>query len=135
MEAQARKEAAEDEIALEKAKGKILPDNVAAELTIMLRKRADEAAKEALYYADRMAAEVENSVPVGASNGAERTSTSAARPRLMRCACWVCWETLEARKMTVSISPISAVSAENEARVSWGNYTMLMHPAPSGCRV
>lgn len=54
MEAQARKEAAEDKIALEKAKGKILPDNVAAELTIILRKQADEAAKEALYYADRM---------------------------------------------------------------------------------
>lgn len=71
MEAQARKEAAEDKIALEKAKGKILPDNVAAELTIMLRKQADEAAKEALYYADRMAAEVENSVPVGASNSAK----------------------------------------------------------------
>lgn len=72
MEAQARKEAAEDKIALEKAKGKILPDNVAAELTIMLRKQADEAAKEALYYADRMAAEVENSVPVGAANSAKR---------------------------------------------------------------
>mgnify|MGYP005954296381 CR=1 FL=1 len=71
MEAQARKEAAEDKIALEKAKEKILPDNVAAELTIMLRKQADEAAKEALYYADRMAAEVENSVPVGASNSAK----------------------------------------------------------------
>ena len=65
MEAQARKEAAEDKIALEKAREKILPDNVATELTIMLRKQADEAAKEALYYADRMAAEVENSVPVG----------------------------------------------------------------------
>ena len=72
MEGQARKEAAEFKIALEKAKGKILPDNVAAELTIMLRKQADEAAKEALYYADRMAAEVENSVPVGASNSAKR---------------------------------------------------------------
>ena len=72
MEAQARKEAAEDKIALEKAKGKILPDNVAAELTIMLRKQADEAAKEALYYADRMAAEVENSVPAGAANSAKR---------------------------------------------------------------
>ena len=72
MEAQARKEAAEDKIALEKAKEKILPDNVATELTIMLRKQADEAAKEALYYADRMAAEVENSVPVGASNSAKR---------------------------------------------------------------
>ena len=71
MEAQARKEAAEDKIALEKAKGKILPDNVAAELTIMLRKQADEAAKEALYYADRMAVEVENSVPVGATNSAK----------------------------------------------------------------
>lgn len=71
MEAQARKEAAEDKIALEKAKGKILPDNVAAELTIMLRKQADEAAKEALYYADRMAADVENSVPVGAANSAK----------------------------------------------------------------
>lgn len=71
MEAQARKEAAEDKIALEKARGKILPDNVATELTIMLRKQADEAAKEALYYADRMAAEVENSVPVGASNSAK----------------------------------------------------------------
>lgn len=71
MEAQARKEAAEDKIALEKAKEKILPDNVAAELTIMLRKQADEAAKEALYYADRMAAEVENSVTVGASNSAK----------------------------------------------------------------
>ena len=94
MEAQARKEAAEDKIALEKARGKILPDNVATELTIMLRKQADEAAKEALYYADRMAAEVENSVPVGAS-------ASTARPRVMRCACWVRWETLEARKMTI----------------------------------
>lgn len=71
MEAQARKEAAEDKIALEKAKGKILPDKVAAELTIMLRKQADEAAKEALYYADRMVAEVENSVTVGASNSAK----------------------------------------------------------------
>lgn len=71
MEAQARKEAAEDKIALEKAKGKILPDKVAAELTIMLRKQADEAAKEALYYADRMAAEVENSVPAGAANSAK----------------------------------------------------------------
>lgn len=68
MEAQARKEAAEDKIALEKAKGKILPDNVAAELTIMLRKQADEAAKEALYHADRMVVEVESSVPVGATN-------------------------------------------------------------------
>lgn len=72
MEAQARKEAAEDKISLEKAKGKILPDNVAAELAIMLRKQADEAAKEALYYADRMAAEVENSVPAGAANSAKR---------------------------------------------------------------
>lgn len=71
MEAQARKEAAEDKIALEKSKEKILPDNVAAELTIMLRKQADEAAKEALYYADRMAAEVENSVPAGAANSAK----------------------------------------------------------------
>lgn len=72
MEAQARKEAAEDKIALEKARGKILPDNVATELTIMLRKQADEAAKEALYYADRMAADVENSVPAGAANSAKR---------------------------------------------------------------
>lgn len=72
MEGQARKEAAEFKIALEKAKEKILPDNIAAELTIMLRKQADEAAKEALYYADRMAAEVENSVPVGAANSAKR---------------------------------------------------------------
>lgn len=72
MEGQARKEAAEAKIALEKAKEKILPDNVAAELTIMLRKQADEAAKEALYYADRMAAEVENSVPAGAANSAKR---------------------------------------------------------------
>lgn len=71
MEGQARKEAAETKIALEKAKGKILPDNVAAELTIMLRKQADEAAKEALYYADRMAAEVENSVPAGAANSSK----------------------------------------------------------------
>lgn len=72
MEAQARKEAAEDKIALEKAKEKILPDNVAAELAIMLRKQADEAAKEALYYADRMTVEVENSVPAGAANSAKR---------------------------------------------------------------
>ncbi len=72
MEAQARKEAAEDKIALEKARGKILPDNVATELTIMLRKQADEAAKEALYYADRMTADVENSVPAGAANSAKR---------------------------------------------------------------
>lgn len=71
MEAQARKEAAEDKISLEKAREKILPDNVATELAIMLRKQADEAAKEALYYADRMAAEVENSVPVGAANSAK----------------------------------------------------------------
>lgn len=71
MEGRARKEAAEFKIALEKAKGKILPDNVAAELTIMLRKQADEAAKEALYYADRMTAEVENSVPAGAANSAK----------------------------------------------------------------
>lgn len=68
MEGQARKEATEFKIALEKAKGKILPDNVAAELTIMLRKQADEAAKEALYHADRMVVEVESSVPVGATN-------------------------------------------------------------------
>lgn len=68
MEGQTRKEAAEFKIALEKAKGKILPDNVAAELTIMLRKQADEAAKEALYHADRMVVEVESSVPVGATN-------------------------------------------------------------------
>lgn len=72
MEGRARKEAAEFKIALEKAKGKILPDNVATELTIMLRKQADEAAKEALYYADRMAADVENSVPAGAANSAKR---------------------------------------------------------------
>lgn len=72
MEAQARKEAAEDKIALEKAREKILPDNVATELTIMLRKQADEAAKEALYYADRMTVEVENSVPAGAANSAKR---------------------------------------------------------------
>ena len=71
MEGQARKEAAEFKIALEKAKEKILPDNVAAELAIMLRKQADEAAKEALYYADRMATEVENSVPAGAANSAK----------------------------------------------------------------
>ena len=32
----------------------------------------DEAAKEALYYADRMEAEVENSVPAGAANSAKR---------------------------------------------------------------
>lgn len=31
----------------------------------------------------------------------QRTSASTARPRLMRCACWVRWETLEARKMTI----------------------------------
>ena len=68
---ESEKKAAEDKIALEKAREKILPDNVATELTIMLRKQADEAAKEALYYADRMAAEVENSVPVGASNSAK----------------------------------------------------------------
>ena len=72
MEAQARKEAAEDKIALEKAREKILPDNVATELTIMLRKHADEAAKEAHYYADRMTVEVENSVPAGAANSAKR---------------------------------------------------------------
>lgn len=38
----------------------------------MLRKQADEAAKEALYYADRMTVEVENSVPAGAANSAKR---------------------------------------------------------------
>lgn len=71
MEIQARKEAAEAKTALEDAKEKILPADIAAELTAMLKKQADEAAKEALYYADRMAAEVENSVPVGASNSAK----------------------------------------------------------------
>ena len=71
MEARARKEAAETKIALEDTKKKILPANIAAELTIMLLNQADEAAKEALYYADRMAAEVENSVPAGATNSAK----------------------------------------------------------------
>lgn len=71
MEIQARKEAAEAKIALEDAKKKILPADITAELTVMLKKQADEAAKEALYYADRMAAEVENSVPVGATNSAK----------------------------------------------------------------
>lgn len=71
MEGQARKETAEFKIALEDAKEKILPADIAAELTAILKKQADEAAKEALYYADRMTAEVENSVPVGASNSAK----------------------------------------------------------------
>ena len=73
MEAQARKEAAEDKIALEKAKGKILPDNVAAELTIMLRKQADEAAKEALYYADRMTVRCHEISAAQAQGGHNRT--------------------------------------------------------------
>ena len=72
MEGQARKEAAEFKIALEDTKKKILPANIAAELTAMLKKQADEAAKEALYYADRMTVEVENSVPAGAANSAKR---------------------------------------------------------------
>lgn len=72
MEGQARKEAAEFTIALEDTKKKILPANIAAELTAMLKKQADEAAKEALYYADRMTADVENSVPAGAANSAKR---------------------------------------------------------------
>lgn len=71
MEAQARKEAAEFKIALEDTKKKILPADITAELTAILKKQADEAAKEALYYADRMAVEVENSVPVGATNSAK----------------------------------------------------------------
>lgn len=71
MEIQARKEAAEAKTALEDAKEKILPADIAAELTAMLKKQVDEAAKEALYYADRMAAEVENSVPAGAANSAK----------------------------------------------------------------
>lgn len=71
MEGQARKETAEFKIALEDAKEKILPADIAAELTAILKKQADEAAKEALYYADRMAVEVENSVPVGATNSAK----------------------------------------------------------------
>lgn len=62
MEAKARKEAAEDKIALEKAKESVLPADVAAELTAMLQKQANEAAGEAIHYADRMATEVENSV-------------------------------------------------------------------------
>lgn len=72
MEGQARKEAAEFKIDLEDTKKKILPANIAAELTAMLKKQADEAAKEALYYADRMTVEVENSVPAGAANSAKR---------------------------------------------------------------
>lgn len=71
MEGQARKEAAEFKIALEDTKKKILPANIAAELAAILKKQANEAAKEALYYADRMAVEVENSVPVGATNSAK----------------------------------------------------------------
>lgn len=71
MEGQARKEAAELKIALEDTKKKILPADITAELTAILKKQADEAAKEALYYADRMAVEVENSVPVGATNSAK----------------------------------------------------------------
>lgn len=71
MEAQARKEAAEDKIALEKARESVLPANIVAELAAMLQEQTDEAAREALYYADRMAAEVENSVPVGATNSAK----------------------------------------------------------------
>lgn len=71
MEARARKEAAEFKIALENTKKKILPANIAAELTVMLKKQADEAAKEAICYADRMAIEVENPVPVGATNSAK----------------------------------------------------------------
>lgn len=71
MEGQARKEAAEAKIALEDAKKKILPADITTELTAILKKQADEAAKEALYYADRMAVEVENSVPVGATNSAK----------------------------------------------------------------
>lgn len=71
MEGQARKEAAEAKIALEDAKKKILPADITAELTAILKKQADEATKEALYYADRMAVEVENSVPVGATNSAK----------------------------------------------------------------
>lgn len=71
MEGQARKEAAEFKIALEDTKKKILPADITAELTAILKKQADEAAKEALYYADRMAVEVENSVPVGATNSAK----------------------------------------------------------------
>ena len=62
MEARAREEAAKDKIALEKAKESVLPADVAAELTAMLQKQADEAAGEAIHYADRMATEVENSV-------------------------------------------------------------------------
>lgn len=72
MEGQARKEVAEFKIALEDTKKKILPANIAAELTAMLKKQADEAAKEALYYADRMTVEVENSVHAGAANSAKR---------------------------------------------------------------
>lgn len=71
MEIQARKEAAEAKTALEDAEEKILPADIAAELTAMLKKQVDEAAKEALYYADRMAAEVENSVPAGAASSAK----------------------------------------------------------------
>lgn len=71
MEGQARKDAAEFKIALEDTKKKILPANIAAELAAILKKQANEAAKEALYYADRMAVEVENSVPVGATNSAK----------------------------------------------------------------
>lgn len=71
MEGQARKEAAEFKIALEDTKKKILPASIAAELAAILKKQANEAAKEALYYADRMAVEVENSVPVGATNSAK----------------------------------------------------------------
>lgn len=68
MEGQARKEVAEFKIALEDTKKKILPADITAELTAILKKQSDEAAKEALYHADRMVVEVESSVPVGATN-------------------------------------------------------------------
>lgn len=53
-------------------KSKIYEINVdAAFKEAFIQGKIYEAAKEALYYADRMTAEVENSVPAGAANSAK----------------------------------------------------------------
>ena len=102
MEGQARKEAAEDKIALEKAKGKDPPgQRCRRTYHYAAESRPTKPPKKHFTTRTGWRQRLKNSVPVGASNSAKETSTSTARPRLMRCACWVRWETLEARKMTI----------------------------------
>lgn len=100
MEAQARKEAAEDKIALEKAKGKILPDNMPQNLPLCCGSRPTKPPKKHFTTRTGWRQRLKTPSPL-VQPTAQSTSASTARPRLMRCVCWVRWKTLEARRMTI----------------------------------